>query len=212
MQGNRGPALIGYGATEERNGVYNGRPWRDINFEQLVDPAVQVLASKEALFAIRDAVPWLHAQTSGVLLPRAIAAKMESLAADGSTASGGKSRDVPAYGLVNAEEGDLRLRSHYIRERNRRLVSSKIREALERHGKVECEVCNSDLARIYGDWGNKAIECHHKIPLGTARKARNTYLKDLALICANCHRVLHGGEYDLSSLRTIIKQMRRYPR
>lgn len=86
----------------------------------------------------------------------------------------GISADIGVTGLTDAEEGDLRRREHYSRERNRRLVVGKIREALERHGRLECEVCDSDLTRIYGDWGNKAIECHHKTPLASATRARKT--------------------------------------
>lgn len=213
MQGKHGPALIGYGTADELSGVENGRPWRNINFLRLVDPAAQdVLAQKRDLIAIRGAAPWLHVQTSGVLLPRDIAAKMESLVVKGRTALSGIRTDIWVNGLRDAEEGDLRLREHYSRERSRRLVVSKIRETLERHGKLECEVCDSDLTLIYGDWGNKAIECHHRIPLATAARTRKTSLRDLALICANCHRVLHGGRYDISSLRTIVKQIRRHKR
>lgn len=210
MQGMHGPAIIGYGTADQRSGVENGQSWRNINFERLVDPATDVLGHKRDLVAIRGAAPWLQVRTSGVLLPRDIAAKMESLVVKGRATSRGVSRDVGVNGLTDAEEGDLRLREHYTRERDRRLVVSKIRETIEKHGKLECEVCNSDLSRIYGDWGNRAIECHHKIPLASATRVRKTSLQDLALICANCHRVLHGGKYDIPSLRAVLKQMRRY--
>jgi hypothetical protein len=212
MQGKNGPALIGSGIAGERNGVDEGRSWRDINFERLVDPAIRVLAGKADLRAIRGAEPWLQVQTSGVLLPRRIAAKMESLVVRGGFASRGRSRDIAVDTLTDAEEGDLRLRKHYTRERSRSLVSRKIEETLEKYGRLECEVCNSDLGHVYGDWGNKAIECHHKIPLASATGARKTFLEDLALICANCHRVLHGGKYDITSLRAVLNQMRRYKR
>jgi len=174
LQGKHGPALIGYGTADKRSGVENGRSWRNINFERLVNPANEVLAQKSDLLAIRGAAPWLHVQTSGVLLPRDIAAKMESLGVKGHTPSRGRSKEIGASGLTDAEEGDLRLRDHYTRERNRRLVLGKIRETLERHGKLECEVCDTDLAGMYGDWGNKAIECHHKIPLAsTTQRGRH---------------------------------------
>jgi len=212
MQGKHGPALIGYGNAGQRNGVHEGRTWRDIDFEQLVDPAVRVLAGEADLRAIRGAAPWLQVRTSGVLLPREVAGKMESLVVTGRIASRGKGVEIAVKGLTDAEEGGLRLREHYTRERNRSLVLRKIEETLEKYGRLECEVCNSDLGSVYGDWGNKAIECHHKIPLASATKARKTFLEDLALICANCHRVLHGGKYDIPSLRAILIQMRRYKR
>jgi len=99
MQGKHGPALIGYGNAGKRNDVDEGRSWRDINFEQLVDPEVRVLAGKTHLRAIQGAAPWLQVRTSGVLLPRGIAAKIESLVVTGRIASRGKGRDIAVKGF-----------------------------------------------------------------------------------------------------------------
>jgi hypothetical protein len=35
------------------------------------------------------------------------------------------------------------------------------------------------------------IECHHLVPLHELRGLRKTRLEDLALVCSNCHRMLH---------------------
>jgi hypothetical protein len=57
MQGKHGPALIGYGTADERNGVENGRSWRNINFERLVDPGLTSLDVKgiSSRFEVRHA-------------------------------------------------------------------------------------------------------------------------------------------------------------
>ncbi|WP_405140686.1 HNH endonuclease [Sphaerisporangium sp. NBC_01403] len=47
-----------------------------------------------------------------------------------------------------------------------------------------------DFERPYGDCGAGYIECHHVIPLHQAGEGL-TKLADLALICANCHRMIH---------------------
>ena len=93
--------------------------------------------------------------------------------------------------IVEAPEGRILTKLHVSRERNRKLVASKRRQALKVHGKLACEVCAFDFAACYGDYGNGYIECHHMKPIATLREGQTTHLKDLALLCANCHRVVH---------------------
>ncbi|MFD7451565.1 HNH endonuclease [Kitasatospora sp. NPDC059827] len=89
-----------------------------------------------------------------------------------------------------APEGRLLLRQHLARERNPGLRRRKIDSAV-RHGQsLACEVCGFDFQRTYGTRGTGYIECHHVVPLHEAGEGR-TKLSDLALICANCHRMIH---------------------
>jgi 5-methylcytosine-specific restriction protein A len=64
-----------------------------------------------------------------------------------------------------------------------------------RHGQaIACEVCGFDVSIAHGERGSDYIECHHRTPLHTTGPTV-TRLKDLALICSNCHRMLqtpHG--------------------
>lgn len=105
-------------------------------------------------------------------------------------------------------EGTRRLIQHYSYERNRRLITQKKDEALNA-GNLFCEVCNFDFQRSYGI---KYIECHHKTPLAINIE-RITELNDLALVCSNCHRMLHiqnidGSFYSIDKLREIVKKRR----
>ena len=50
----------------------------------------------------------------------------------------------------------------------------------------------------FGQIGNGFIECHHKIPLSKYVKNNVTKLEDLALVCSNCHRMLHKEISELS--------------
>jgi serine/threonine protein kinase len=62
-------------------------------------------------------------------------------------------------------------------------------------GRLACEACGFDFAQVYGKLGEGFIECHHTKPVSKLRKGDKTKLSDLALVCANCHRMLHrGGE------------------
>ncbi|WP_392962891.1 HNH endonuclease [Streptomyces sp. LN245] len=90
----------------------------------------------------------------------------------------------------SAPEGRLLLRRHRARERNRGLRKKKIESVLRKGGTLECEACGFDFEEVYGDRGAGYVECHHVVPLHEAGEG-NTKLGDLALICANCHRMIH---------------------
>ncbi|MFJ7946820.1 HNH endonuclease [Streptomyces sp. NPDC096354] len=90
----------------------------------------------------------------------------------------------------SAPEGRLLLRQHLRRERNRSLRKRKIESVLRARGRLACEACEFDFEQQYGDRGAGYIECHHVVPLHEAGEGR-TKLADLALICANCHRMIH---------------------
>ncbi|MCX5140016.1 HNH endonuclease [Streptomyces sp. NBC_00338] len=90
----------------------------------------------------------------------------------------------------SAPEGRLLMRWHRARERDRGLRKKKIASVLLRGGQLACEACSFDFEKVYGDRGAGYIECHHVLPLHVAGESR-TKLSDLALICANCHRMIH---------------------
>ncbi|GAA1452535.1 HNH endonuclease [Nocardiopsis tropica] len=91
---------------------------------------------------------------------------------------------------ASALEGRLLVRKHYARERNRKLRAQKVDQARSRGLPVACEACGFDFGRTYGDRGSNYIEVHHIVPLHHIGESR-TRLQDLALMCANCHRMIH---------------------
>jgi hypothetical protein len=102
--------------------------------------------------------------------------------------------DPPALDAVDdisVAEGRELLRLHRSRERNRGLVARKKRRVLIKTGRLECEACGFDFAAVYGELGAGFAECHHTQPLAQGTGERRTALTDLAVVCANCHRMLH---------------------
>lgn len=97
--------------------------------------------------------------------------------------------DVLPNGI--ASEGEVLYRLHKHRERNKKLVADKKGAVLRITGALACEVCGFDFARTYGSLGEGFIECHHIKPLAEYEVATPTKLSDLAVVCANCHRMLH---------------------
>jgi 5-methylcytosine-specific restriction enzyme A len=87
-------------------------------------------------------------------------------------------------------EGRYLVRLHRVRERKPALRERKIRSVLAHGGTLACEACGFDFGQIYGDRGQGFIECHHVEPLHQTGE-RATTIRDLALLCSNCHRMIH---------------------
>ncbi|WP_198514336.1 HNH endonuclease [Algoriphagus formosus] len=93
--------------------------------------------------------------------------------------------------LQKFEEGQLSLRTHLIRERNPKVVKLAKENFLKKYGKLFCEACGFDFYKVYGDLGKNFIEGHHIEPLSKRTKNKNTNPEDIALLCSNCHRMVH---------------------
>lgn len=98
--------------------------------------------------------------------------------------------------------GWIKLRLHLFLERDSRLIQAKRREALRRHpDRLECEACGSifkdaepevhDLE--VHDLEVHGLEVHDRRPLSTLQSTGDltVTVDHLALVCANCHRMLH---------------------
>ena len=72
---------------------------------------------------------------------------------------------------------------------------------------MECEICNFNYSKKYGERGKGFIECHHKVPLHKLKPNTKTKLSDLALLCANCHRMIHrNGGISIEALKKEIEK------
>jgi 5-methylcytosine-specific restriction protein A len=97
--------------------------------------------------------------------------------------------DVDGEGYA---EGDSKVGLHRKYERNPKNKKKKIKAFQKDHkGKLHCEVCNFDFMAQYGLRGKGFIECHHKKPIHTLDGKTNVSMKDLVLLCSNCHRMIH---------------------
>lgn len=110
-----------------------------------------------------------------------------SLGRDVQDALGAPDQDDPA-----SIEGRVLHRLVRMRERDPKLRDRKIRQALHEHGTLACEVCSFDFEQFYGALGKGYIHVHHVMPLHASGQVRTT-LDDLAVVCANCHVMLHRG-------------------
>lgn len=109
-----------------------------------------------------------------------------------------------------APEGEILLRLHKLRERSTSLIRKKKTLCLQKRGYISCEICGFVFREHYGSLGDGFIECHHTIPISQLRSGQSTKLKELSLVCANCHRMLHrGGELlTIAKLQEIVRANR----
>lgn len=106
------------------------------------------------------------------------------------------------------QEGNPRLVAHLRRERNAAIVKAKKAVVLKATGKLCCQVCGFDFKDFYGELGEGFCEVHHLQPLSKADGSVKTALKDLAIICSNCHRIIHRSD-PMPSIEKLSKSLLR---
>ncbi len=80
---------------------------------------------------------------------------------------------------------------HRKRERSATLIQQAKSLAVKKFGRLFCQVCGFDFKESYGAIGHGYIEAHHTIPVSRLNEASVTRIQDIALVCSNCHRMLH---------------------
>lgn len=124
-------------------------------------------------------------------------------------------KDVPDVGVGNFTEDDIsfpegkeQLKRHISRERNPRLIREAKKRFKKIHGRLYCEVCGFDFKVVYGEIGEDFIEAHHTKAISEMKEGDKTSMLDLAMVCSNCHRMLHKSRpwKNKEELKAIIKE------
>jgi predicted HNH restriction endonuclease len=80
------------------------------------------------------------------------------------------------------------------RKRDNVLRQKKIQQALKAgNGRLVCEVprCGFDFYKRYGELGKEFAHVHHLEQLSRRRDEGLTSVDELAIVCANCHAMIH---------------------
>jgi len=101
-------------------------------------------------------------------------------------------------------EGETYKTEAIFRSRNRTLI-----EAKKANSDYRCEVCGFSFEEAYGEIGFKYIVAHHLKPI--AAGPSKTTLDDIALVCANCHAMIHK-EYPQITIKDLRKRVNRQKR
>jgi 5-methylcytosine-specific restriction protein A len=103
-------------------------------------------------------------------------------------------------GFGDSVEEIRRYRVHRALERNPKAAR------IAKKGRVaECECCGFSFSQVYGALGAGYIEAHHRKPLHTLTEGEAVQYRpeDFALLCSNCHRMIHRLQ-DPSDLQHLI--------
>lgn len=96
----------------------------------------------------------------------------------------GSSIEKVAARRQEAIEGEEYIKEATFRQRNRALIQAKKADS-----DFRCEVCGFNFQQMYGSIGREYIVAHHIRPVSSG--VAKTILDDLALLCANCHAMVH---------------------
>lgn len=92
---------------------------------------------------------------------------------------------------IEALEGEAYLAEARFRSRNRALIQAK-----KANSDYCCEVCKLNFEETYGVIGRGYILAHHVKALASGPS--KTTLDDIALVCANCHAMIHRKNPSIS--------------
>ncbi len=159
-------------------------------FDHLVHPdAGEILPFSVLRFGKLARVNW-NTQASGIVIEEGPAHELEQLWAQ----HRGSAAEIDDE--VSVLEGERRLRLVSHRKRERALRDAKIAAALRaQNGRLQCEVpgCGFDFHQAYGEIGRGYAQVHHLEPIGQRSVPSSTSLKQLIVVCGNCHVMIHLG-------------------
>ena len=135
--------------------------------------------------------------------PMTIARRLEDAWAD---FLGNKSKPLPVA-EPSAIEGLLTETVRYVRGRSRQLRDLAL-------GKSEgiCCVCDVDYTRWLEGKGVRVLQVHHRKQLAATDAPRVTHLNDLAVVCANCHMLIHMNPKRALSIEALKKMLKASPK
>jgi len=112
--------------------------------------------------------------------------------------------EADVYAEELSDEGERRLRLHFESERKPQNAKAKKQSATS----LVCEICGFSFLTFYGPAAAQYCEVHHLVPLKSLSRAARVKLNDLAILCSNCHRVVHlrYPPYELEEVRNMISQ------
>jgi predicted HNH restriction endonuclease len=87
-------------------------------------------------------------------------------------------------------EGTEVEKTHRKKERNVKLIKEAKNQFKQNNGRLYCEACSFDFEKIYGERAKDFIEAHHNIPI-SKMDTSGTKITDIAMLCSNCHRIIH---------------------
>lgn len=171
----------------ERHGYWRGHYMAPIG-------SVRLLPRSVPLSELRRAFPewgWLRAPRRAVRVPDALASRLARYVGD----RGGRLR---AAAEVSAIEGLTTETVRFTRSRSRALREQVLRAAAGR-----CQCCGQDFGALQWTGMRAPLHVHHRRQLALSDAPRTTTLRDLVVLCANCHTLVHSDPRKALPIATV---------
>jgi len=96
-------------------------------------------------------------------------------------------------------------------ESRSRTRNSGLRIAALERAKGRCEGCGTNFHRKAGGLGRSCLVVHHKRQLRDTDQPRETELSELAVVCANCHMMIHSNPDRALTIAQLRRRLNRRP-
>lgn len=113
----------------------------------------------------------------------------------------------PHSAEARAIEGILTESRRMSRSRSPALRKQKLAQARGR-----CEGCGVDFSKLSNVDGMRVLTVHHREQLSAFDEPRTTRLDDLAVLCANCHMLVHADPKQAMAVEELAKRLGRLRR
>lgn len=107
-------------------------------------------------------------------------------------------------------EGSYNTVETKVYKRSKKLRDAAIDSFKNQYGALICDICSFDYEVKYGNIGKGFIEVHHRKPIfmyegSDEAKTIHEAIKNLAPLCANCHRMIHRKKppYSIDNIKSI---------
>jgi hypothetical protein len=111
------------------------------------------------------------------------------------------------YGRTYAGEGDIEgMKTEVLRLTTKR--SRRLRDLAFKAANNICSVCDRDYSKVLDGDGVRVLQVHHRKQLAARNAPSITKLRDLVVVCANCHLLIHLNPNKALSVHTLRKMLR----
>lgn len=174
----------------------------DVKFETVLGPdPTDLLPLSRLEKGALNSVKW-GTRVSGIEISEDVAPLLER--EWGRFASGHIERGVRS--ARQALENTMTEERRYVRKRDRSLRQQAFVEA----GGV-CAACGTNFGDFLDGLGMKVLQVHHVRQLSASNAPRITSVRDLSVVCANCHLLIHAdprSAMPLEKLRRLLGRVR----
>lgn len=134
---------------------------------------------------------------SGIEIPSEAAKALERL-----WKGNGSQRVTSAKARVQAVENTLTEARRYIRQRDRKLRMTALAAA-----RGICAGCRRNYGEFLNGLGIRVLQVHHLKQMSASDAPRITTAKDLAVVCANCHTLIHADPKQAMPVATLRRRL-----